>query len=324
MAVKSYFQQGGTTALITRVVSGSSNWSAATNTDISASVGATLNPFSLQTLGKGQLFNNSTAATSAGTQNSDSSLVSGSVDNLRWEITNVDNSKGTFTVLVRRGDDNIKSKVILETFNNVTLDPNADNYIAKVIGDQALTKASDSDGTIYLQLTGSYANSSNYVRVSAVNVPTYNYLGTDGLSVNKNGAGVSYSASLPQASSGSFYGAVGNNVQALAKYGSAIITGVTNPQGLVDGDYADAITLLENKDEFQFKVIVAPGLTQENNSTPIGNSYTVSKAYPPFPWKTISCIWLKREALYSSVRPKKANPDGNIYPSFWSIFRIKF
>ena len=34
IAVKSYFQQGGNTALITRVVSGSSNWSSATSTNI--------------------------------------------------------------------------------------------------------------------------------------------------------------------------------------------------------------------------------------------------------------------------------------------------
>ena len=278
IAVKSYFQQGGTTALITRVVSGSSNWSAATNTDISASVGATMNPFSLETLGKGQLFNNSTSAASAGAQNSDNSLVSGSVDNLRWEVTNINSDKGTFTVLIRRGDDNIKSKVILETFNNVTLDPNADNYIAKVIGDQALTKTSDSDGTIYLQLTGSYSNNSNYVRVSVVNAPTYNYLGTDGLSVNKNGAGVSYSASLPQAASGSFYGAVGSNVQSGANYASAIVSGVSNVQGLTDPDYADAITLLGNKDEFAFKVVVAPGLTQQNNPTPIGNIISLAES----------------------------------------------
>lgn len=35
LAVKSYFQQGGNTALITRVVSGSSNWTAASNSTIS-------------------------------------------------------------------------------------------------------------------------------------------------------------------------------------------------------------------------------------------------------------------------------------------------
>ena len=237
----------------------------------------TTDPFSIETLGKGELFNTSTGASDAGTQNSDSSLISGSADNLRYEISNVNNSKGTFSLSVRRGDDNLKSKIVLETFNNLSLDPNSDSYIASVIGDQVLTKATDSSGIVYLQTTGSYVNKSNYIRVSAVNTPTLNYLGTDGLTVGTDSTGTSYSASLPVAQSGSFHGGVGSNVQAGASYFGSITDAATDAQGLVDGDYTDAITLLENKDEYRFNIITVPGLTQQNNGTTISKVVSLAE-----------------------------------------------
>ena len=45
---------------------------------------ATTNSFLLETLGKGTIYNNSTGASDAGVQNTDSSLVSGSADNVKW------------------------------------------------------------------------------------------------------------------------------------------------------------------------------------------------------------------------------------------------
>ena len=237
----------------------------------------TTNPFAIETLGKGELFNTSTGASDAGSQNSDSSLVSGSVDNLRYEISNVNTAKGTFSLSVRRGDDNLKSKIVLETFNNLSLDPNSDSYIASVIGDQVLTKATDASGVVYLQTTGSYVNKSNYIRVSAVNTPTLNYLGTDGLTIGTDSSGVLYSASLPIAQSGSFHGAVGSNVQAGAAYFGSITDAATDAQGLVDADYTDAITLLENKDEYRFNIITVPGLTQQNNGTTISKVVSLAE-----------------------------------------------
>ena len=231
----------------------------------------TTNPFAIETLGRGELFNSSTGAGDAGVQNSDSSLVSGSVDNLRYEISNVSNAKGTFSLSIRRGDDNLKNKIVLETFNNLSLDPNADNYIASVIGDQRLTKSTDADSNVYIDVDGEYPNKSNYIRVSAVNTPTLNYLGTDGLTVGVDSSNVSYSASLPIAQSGSFHGGVGSNVQAGAKYFGSINGVGEQSQGLVDADYTDALTILENKDEFQFNIISVPGLTQK------GNGSTISK-----------------------------------------------
>ena len=60
---------------------------------------------------------------------------SGSKHNIRWEVPETQPDRGTFTLLIRRGNDSSKRKQILETWNNVSLDPNSTNYIAKMIGD---------------------------------------------------------------------------------------------------------------------------------------------------------------------------------------------
>jgi len=270
IAVRSFFNQGGSTALVSRVVSGS--FTAADNTHISSSAKDSTQPFTIETLGKGVIFNNSTGTLDAGAQNSDSSLVSGSEDNLRWEISNISNTKGTFTLSVRRGDDNLKEKVVLETFNNLSLDPNSPNYIESVIGNQV--QAISGDNT-YVTVTGEYVNRSNYIRVSAVNLQTLNYVGTDGTSVNADSAGVSFSGSLPIASSGSFFNATGNIVAG----GDIYYNGFTasDTQGLEPANYNNVITLLENIDDFQFKVIVAPGLISDIHSTQVNNIISLAE-----------------------------------------------
>ena len=92
---------------------------------------------------------------------------SGSKHNLRWEISSQNSKKGTFSLLIRRGDDSHKRKQVLETWNNVTLDPNSNNYIAKLIGDSKATiQGTESDP--YLEYSGSYPNKSNYVRVEVL------------------------------------------------------------------------------------------------------------------------------------------------------------
>ena len=267
LAVKSYFGQGGNSVLVTRVVSGS--FTAADNSHISASSNGSIQPFTLSTLSKGEVANNMTSSgtyTAAAEENSDGSLKTGSADNLRWEVTNVNNDKGTFSLLVRRGDDATKNKIILETFNDLSLDPNSGNYIESVIGNQTKSKASDG-GQSYITVSGEYANKSKYIRVSAVNSQTLDYLSTDGITVNSSG-GASFSGSLPIADSGSFYGATGTIVKgATDTYFSNIDN--TKSQGLVGGNYTDAISILGNKDEYVFNIISAPGLisTFGNHST---------------------------------------------------------
>ena len=257
LAVKSYFNNGGNAAIIARTVSGS--FTRATSTTITTPTGSS-NPFQIETLGQGNLMN-----ASATHLNGDHSLVTGSADNLRWEVSNVDNNRGTFTLSVRRGDDNIKNKTILESFSDLSLDPNSENYIESVIGNQVKSKTTDSDGSVYIQTTGEYVNRSNYIRVSAVNRPTLDYVGTDGLTVNTDDAGLSFSGSLPDnGQSGSFSGAAGGLLSIVNSennfFGDINATGT---QGLRGSDYADVISILGNRDEYVFNIVSAPGLIYE-------------------------------------------------------------
>ena len=261
IAVKNYFQQGGGSVLVTRVVTGS--FTQATSTHVSASKQDSVQPFVLKTLGKGAIFNNSVSLTNPGAHiaGGGGALSLGTRDNVRWEVQNVDSAKGTFSLLVRRGDDSHNNKVVLETFNNLSLDPNSGNYIENVIGTQYKTKATDGSKT-YIKTVGDYVNKSNYIYVSAVNLPTVDYLLNDGTTVGKDAGNTSYSASLPIAESGSFYNATGVNATANATYFNAISN--TNSQGLTSGNYTDAISILDNKDEYIFNVLSTPGLIYEN------------------------------------------------------------
>jgi hypothetical protein len=130
--------------------------------------------FELETLSSGDLMNNSGSIGASG------SLISGSGDNVRWEIANSDTSSGQFSLLIRRGDDNQLSKTVLETWNNLSLDPNSANYIEQVIGNQSPEFKVDTDGVPYIENTGSFANNSRYVRVKGVTSPLYNYFDNNG------------------------------------------------------------------------------------------------------------------------------------------------
>jgi hypothetical protein len=255
IAVKNYFQQGGNTALICRVVSGS--FTSAESTYISGSDDNGTTPFTLKTKGQGILFNNSTGVSDPGAENSDNSLVSGSTDNIRWEITNVSPSKGTFSLLIRRGDDSARNKIILETWNNLSLDPESENYIEKVIGNQYNSIGTDGSET-YVETNGEFVTRSKFVYVDEVTRPTLGYLANDGFSVNVDSNGDSYSGSLPIASSGSFYGATGNIIA--GGTGNYFENISTRTQGLRAVDYDTAIKLLSNQDEYLFNVVTAPGL----------------------------------------------------------------
>jgi hypothetical protein len=75
----------------------------------------------------------------------------------------------TFSVTVRSFADTDKRKSVLETFNNVNLDPASPNFIARVIGDRFMTI--DSDGKI--TENGDWLNNSKYVRVEVAAQGTY-------------------------------------------------------------------------------------------------------------------------------------------------------
>ena len=256
IAAYNYFQNGGDSLLVGRVTNGT--YTAASSSLIPTGSGGPtsgLSPFVLETLAKGTIMN------SDSTELSNGGLDSGSVDNLRWEITGTDVAQGTFSLLIRRGDDNTNSKTILESYSNVSLDPKANNYIARVIGDQVQEIRTDGS-TYYLETTGSYANVSKYVRVKAVNFKTPDYFDNTGTAKN------AYTGSIPTASSGSFGAADGTPfTERTANFYQAINS--TDSQGVTGSDYTTMLNLFANKDEYQFNLITVPGLNKSDHSTEV-------------------------------------------------------
>jgi len=248
IAAYNYFNNGGDSLLVARVVTGS--YTSATSTTISASSNATA--FSLKTISKGIITNSSSSLDTNG------ALMSGSADNIRWEIVNPNTSSGTFNLLIRQGNDVTNSKTILETFTNLSLDPKAPNFISKQIGDYVFNYNSS---TIQVELTGSYPNASRYVYVSSVNLLTPDYLDNNGV------AKVQYTSSIPIAASGSFTGATGDLKNGTAFYNN--ITTAGNTQGLDAGNYTNMINLLSNKDDYQFNVLLVPGLINSLHTSAI-------------------------------------------------------
>lgn len=81
--------------------------------------------------------------------------------------TNEAYSYGTFNVQVRAWDDTDTSLNILEQFTNCSLDPNSENYVAKLIGDRKVYYNFDATNPSEKRLaaTGKYSNNSKYVRI---------------------------------------------------------------------------------------------------------------------------------------------------------------
>jgi len=260
IAASNYFQNGGTSLLVTRVVSGS--FTSATSSLVPTGSGGPtsgLSPFVLETISEGTIMNSTSTEISG-------ALASGSTDNVRWEIPTVNTASGTFSLLIRRGDDNNVQKIVLESYNNLSLDPYAPNYISKVIGDVNYNLIT-TDG-YYIQQTGSYSNVSKYVRVKQVNFNTPKYFDNNGIAKS------AFTGSLPAVSSGSFGGAVGSNIpvgRVANFYQNIGLNAGADTQGLVAADYANAIALLSNVDEYQYNVISAPGLIHEVHATPVNN-----------------------------------------------------
>lgn len=256
IAANNYFQNGGTSLLVSRVTSGS--FSPAVNTTVPSIASTGSAPFVLETLSEGEIMN------STSTEGTNNSLPSGSSDNVRWEIASVNTGSGTFSLLIRRGDDTINKKVILESYNNLSLDPYASNYISKVIGDMSKTLV-NSGADWYVQESGSYSNISRYVRVKSVDLKTPKYFDNAGFPK------AAFTGSLPRVSSGSFESATGSNIPVGRTANFYQDVNDTDTQGLVGGDYTNIIALLSNVDEYKFNCIVAPGLiyNQASHATPL-------------------------------------------------------
>lgn len=249
-----YFNNGGNTLLVTRVVSGSvAGWDYASADVLAASASATA--VTLEAIDKGALWNNSGGVTSG-------SLDNGTIDNVRWQVVSNNTASGVFTLVVRRGDDSNNNPIVLETWNNLSLDPTQPNFVSRVIGD---TKFNYNASENYLEVSGSYPNRSRYIRVASVNLLTPSYLD------NAGNAKDQYTGSIPVVGSGSangsFTGGTGSNISSYTGGGnyyykagtaSGAVNGVT--QGLIGADYDNMLDLLANQDDYAFNVLLTPGL----------------------------------------------------------------
>jgi len=284
IAAFNYFQNGGNTLLVTRVVPSASLWTSATasaGTFISNS--AILTPaqvgygqasfftssFTLSTIAEGEIMDNYVSGSNNffGQTGSDGTLVSGSANNVRWQITSLDAANGIFSLLVRQGNDTATEPAVLETWTNLSLDPTQPNYISKVIGDtykQVTTVGSDT----FVEVVGNYPNNSRYIYIKSVNTPTPFYFNNAGAVGTNPATGLSWSASLPVVSNGAFGGANGNLFYTAARFYNNISSS-GNIQGLNADDYDTAIGLMANQDEYVYNVISVPGLTQANATSEI-------------------------------------------------------
>jgi hypothetical protein len=255
IAAFNYFNNGGQTLLVARVTTGSftSAFTSASSATPSPNGCGILNSASLSqslvlsTISQGAIMNSSGSLDSSG-----SLSTSGSANNIRWQITNSDTSQGTFALLIRQGDDNTNTPIVLETWTNLSMDPTAPNYVARVIGNQY--KAYDSNDN-QIVVNGDFPNNSKYVYVSSVPAQTALYFDNNGNPKPQ------FTGSIPANASGSFVGATGTLfVGGGAKYYNNIISGVNNIQGISASAYNNMIDLLSNQDDYRFNVLLTPGL----------------------------------------------------------------
>ena len=247
IAAYNYFNNGGQTLLVSRIVSGTfseattevgtTGLNGITNANTSASL-------VLATLSEGAIMN------STGSEDASGALASGSADNIRWQILNNDTASGTFSLLIRQGDDTTNDPSVLETWTNLSMDPTAPNFVTKVIGD---SKSNYNATTNQIEVSGSTPNFSRYVRVKSVLTPTPFYFDNNGVAKSQ------FTGSIPVNKSGSFGNAVGNLFGAGAAYYETI-TDANNSQGLPSASYNNMISLLSNQDDYRFNVLIAPGL----------------------------------------------------------------
>lgn len=382
MAAKSFFEQGGESLLVTRVANPKA-FTSARSTEIRGAQGdsAEFAPFIIHTISTGEIMNSakesdgtftpydtgSVVTTSEGKYTydedgnlitltrdnsqadtkADGSLVKGTKENLRWEISNINEEAGTFNLTIRRGDDTDLSQIVLESYQNVSLDPLNENYIAAVIGDQhqnyvPAVDYPNADGTTthveaYIETLGNYTNKSAYVWIEVLR-PTYQYLANDGMTVNEDASGVNYSAYLPVAQQGAFYGGTGkvgviydNKMDAegnvigfetiddptgeLCAYFEDIKATTKYPQTVSSEMYLDAITLMENSDDYQINIISAPGLLGEGSMTAIDSLISVAT-------KRGDCIvpvdLVTKDVTMPTVVAEKANKFNSSYAAtYW-------
>ena len=256
------------------------------------------NLFTLEALGDGPGFNSTSSfgtdnlltplTSSVGNDQFASGNYGGRADNFRWEISQRNLKKGTFTLLLRQGNDTTKKKQVIETHENLSLDPDTSNYILKRIGNTTRTVAVE-DSAAYIKESGIgsviFPNKSKYVRVSSFpdSTKTNNYIDTNG-NVSSD---ISDSASLfPGVGSGSYGGAFsggdfGSEIDHPFNFYLNDESDLGNSQGVdvnsvasgksaypvqtaaVGGGYRTALSILKNKDEYDFNLLFLPGIIDQ-------------------------------------------------------------
>lgn len=257
--------------------------------------------FVLETFSEGTIMN-STSTESAG-----GSLPSGSSNNIRWQIVNARSASGTFDLLIRRGNDNTNQPVVLETWTNLTLDPNSSNYISRVIGDFKELYDSSNNQLVY---SGSFPNRSNYVRVKQINYTTPNFFD------NAGNFKPQYTSSIPLNASGTFGGAIGSIPGGMNFYQNI---NSTNTQGLVGSDYTNMINLLSNSDDYKFNLMLTPGLYNTDYSSPINSLITTAQDRGDF-------IYIPDPVAYNSnisqVSTEAGTKDTSYAAMYWPWLQV--
>jgi hypothetical protein len=284
--------------------------------------------FTLEALGAGPEFNNFVGTGSNfGTDNilpvratsaTNDHLLSGSYGgrggNFRWEVSQLNLKKGTFTLLIRQGNDTTKKKRVIETHENLSLDPGEPNYILKRIGNQTTSLAVEA-GVAYTQPVGDFPNQSKYIRVSSLPDArkTPNYLDENG---DVTAAYASSASFFPTVGSGSYGGAFGagsdieggilcgsdsgqtagsngdqnqkhpfafyDNIAADSSQGIDMSDAAVRPTTTsvsAAGGYGTALSILSNKDEYDFNLLYLPGVIDQaldaNHNSIIGQAIEV-------------------------------------------------
>ena len=257
----------------------------------------------------------------------DNLLPSGSKDNIRWEVLSSNTSKGTFQLNIRRGNDTENRKETLESWNNLSLDPNSTNYIAKVIGDKSYNIGTDGDGTTFLRPTGSFVNKSKYVRVT-VDRPTVDWYDESG------GTRVSGNTTLiPVNGSGSYAGGFdggddGTIVQGYSTqlFYDKITAGNSQGFDLSTGtnaavtQYKNALTLLENQDEYDFNLLLLPGVTSEDHTAVVTKAVEVCENRGDVFLITDPCIYGQ---TISDATGEAATRDSSYAAMYWPWVQIR-
>jgi len=279
------------------------------------------NVFKLHTRADGAIMN------SVGPIGSNNVLVSGSKNNLRYEIGSLNKKKGTFSLLIRRGDDSSKRKQVLENFSELSLDPNANNYIAKVIGDARLTIGGTASDP-FLQYVGDYPNQSNFVRVEVLE-NTIDYLDENG-GVRVPDASASLPAFHSGSNSGSVAGAFSGGTDGTVTHPINFNENIsdTNTQGFnlsvtaVKDQYLKALNLLSNADEYDFNLMFLPGIIRSlGNHTSLvtkaidvcenrGDAFVVVDTVP-YQTTTLSTVTNQAKAI-----------DSNYAATYWPWVKV--